>query len=206
MEDPRRNRAAPRTTYTRTIIKDTLLEMLNTQSFRRLRVAALCQRAEITRATFYLYFQSLHAVVDELTEDVLSLVQTHASEEASPALLEAQPATLQQLRASLKHLCPLCRMGPEVDKYLPLFRDASLAPHVLQTLCRSTQEKLTPLYMEYGKMSEAEAKLLLLYDIYGTFYMNRSMKWNRDEQWFQICALMDANRLGGLEALYQNPL
>ena len=60
-----------RTLYTRSVIKDSLLEALGEKNFDQITVTDVCRRAEITRATYYLHYQSLTEVLDELLLDAL---------------------------------------------------------------------------------------------------------------------------------------
>ena len=58
-----------RTIYTRNVIKDALLEAMKEKSFEQITVTDVCRRAEVTRATYYLHYQSLNQVLDELLND-----------------------------------------------------------------------------------------------------------------------------------------
>ena len=51
------------------------MELLAEHHFEDINVTMLCRQAEITRATFYLHFDSPSAVVDELLEEVLNTTQ-----------------------------------------------------------------------------------------------------------------------------------
>ena len=62
-----------RTLYTKMVIKDALLELMKEYSFDKITVTAICKTAEITRTTFYLHFNDLTAVVDELLVEALEL-------------------------------------------------------------------------------------------------------------------------------------
>ena len=64
-----------RTLYTRNVIKDALLEALGEKNFEQITVTDVCRRAEITRATYYLHYQSLTEVLDELLIDALQLAE-----------------------------------------------------------------------------------------------------------------------------------
>ena len=64
-----------RTIYTRNTIKDALLELLADTTFDRITVTALCKQAEITRATFYLHYDNLDEVLNELLDDALRLTE-----------------------------------------------------------------------------------------------------------------------------------
>ena len=81
-----------RTRYTRNVIKDALLEALNEKNFEQITVTDVCRRAEITRATYYLHYQSLTEVLDELLVDALqtaedSTVNLNADVDQTVALL-----------------------------------------------------------------------------------------------------------------------
>ena len=64
-----------RTIYTRNVIKDALLELLEEAPFEKVTVAAVCKQAEITRATFYLHYDNLTAVLDEVLDDALDMTE-----------------------------------------------------------------------------------------------------------------------------------
>ena len=95
-------------------MKDALLELLEEQPFEKITVAALCRQAEITRATFYLHFQDINEVLDELLD--------------------------------------------EADK-------------------------------------------LFMMMVYGLFYVNRSLKWSKDDGWYKMQMMLNRFLSGGLEAL-----
>ncbi len=52
--------------YTKQMIKTSLLEMLETTPFEGITVKALCQKAEINRATFYTHYETLTALMEEV--------------------------------------------------------------------------------------------------------------------------------------------
>lgn len=51
-----------RTRYTRRVIKEAFLELLQKQRFSKVTVTAICKQADITRATFYLHYVDIYAV------------------------------------------------------------------------------------------------------------------------------------------------
>lgn len=62
-----------RASYTQKVIKDALLELLGQTPYEKITVAALCRQAEITRATFYLHYLSLDAVLNELLDEAVAV-------------------------------------------------------------------------------------------------------------------------------------
>ena len=37
--------------------------------------------------------------------------------------------------------------------------------------------------------------------VYGLFYVNRSLKWNKDDSWYEMQLMLNRFMSGGLEAL-----
>lgn len=62
-----------RTKSTRNHIKDTFLVMLKKKPFLKIRITALCQKAGITRATFYAHYLDIYDLVDDIMNDALIL-------------------------------------------------------------------------------------------------------------------------------------
>ena len=196
-----------RTRYTRNAVKDSLLELLRHGPFEKVTVAALCRQAEITRATFYLHYDDLTAVVEELVEDALQISEANSS---GADLMEnlyqlARAETLEELR-QCNDLFPACQRVADEAKYLPLLEDDTLAPFIIRKIYLTEREKASTLYTEHTNLTPQEAELIFLHDIYGAFFLNRAMKWKKDDQWYRVHGLLSRFRLGGLEALRDKPL
>ena len=71
MENGRIKREDRRTVYTKNVIKDAMLGLLEDQPFEKITVAALCRQAEIVRTTFYLHYDGLTDVLKELADDAI---------------------------------------------------------------------------------------------------------------------------------------
>ena len=52
--------------HTRSIIKDSMLELLKKTSYDKITIAMLCRAAQIGRTTFYNHYDDLSEVLDEL--------------------------------------------------------------------------------------------------------------------------------------------
>lgn len=65
-----------RTKYTKTVIKDTFLNLLETKDITNITVTEICKEADINRATFYRYYidiyDLLNKVEEEFTEELKS--------------------------------------------------------------------------------------------------------------------------------------
>ena len=99
-----------RTAYTRMTVKDALLELLEEQPFEKITVAALCRQAEITRATFYLHFSDINAVLDELLDEALMVTEAAAAD----MKVEARMSAIMELvrSGSAEDLRPCHFSGP----------------------------------------------------------------------------------------------
>lgn len=90
-----------RALYTKRVIKDALLELLETQHYEKISVASLSRQAEITRTTFYLHFQNMDEVLNELLDEALMTVETIINK--------------SDVSARMNELEELLKMGSEDD-------------------------------------------------------------------------------------------
>ena len=75
-----------RTIITKGMIKYALLELLQNKPYEKITVTALCKQSEITRATFYLHYNNIDDVLDELLDDALRLTELDAIQPFSSAI------------------------------------------------------------------------------------------------------------------------
>ena len=55
-----------RVRYTKQVIKDSLRDMLRTTPIEQITVKALCEKAEVNRATFYNHYETLSVLMEEV--------------------------------------------------------------------------------------------------------------------------------------------
>ena len=65
-----------RVKYTKQVIKDSFLKLLEKNSFPKITVTELCRLAEINRGTFYLHYYDMEDVLDDLLNDMLANTST----------------------------------------------------------------------------------------------------------------------------------
>lgn len=194
-----------RARFTRESLKDALLALLGEKGFNDISVAELCRRADVTRATFYRHFGSIMDVVDLLVDDAFDVAKNIKSENASLALLERLQA-VAALRApnelrEHESLLPTCQRLAHDEKYLPLLMDTALAEHVIHRIYLIEHDSSVPMYMLAGGIRRDEAELLFQRDLYGSFYMNRALRWKKDDLWYRTQLLICRGVLGSLETL-----
>ena len=59
-----------RTRYTKQVIKESLLELLRTTPIEQITVKALCEKAEINRATFYNHYETMTVLMEEIEYEI----------------------------------------------------------------------------------------------------------------------------------------
>lgn len=137
----------------------------------------LCRQAEITRATFYLHFDSPSAVVDELLEEVLNTTQ-RTGRPPEGGLIEFMdwlgeqddPALLMEHYDQL----PTCLRAADDPKYQPLFMDDLLSNMVIRKIYLTERDNMVPLWKEYCGLSEEQARIMFQYTIHGSYMVNKA--------------------------------
>ena len=170
-----------RTIYTRNTIKDALLELLADTTFDRITVTALCKQAEITRATFYLHYDNLDEVLNELLDDALRLTELEPEYTVS-----ASSPDFVHVSSDPDALLPACQRAASNPKYKALFMDESLSHYILNKLFQIQKPQRIPEIMKEYHVTEWEAEKLLLFMLNGNFAVNKSLGWNRSSDWYRI--------------------
>lgn len=153
-----------RTLYTRNVIKDALLEALGEKNFEQITVTDVCRRAEITRATYYLHYQSLTEVLDELLIDALQLaedstVNLNADVEQTAALLTSDGTASFKANESL---LPVCHRVAQLPKYQVIFHDETISGYVVNQIYQWQRPRLVPSFMKELGITKKEAEMLTL--------------------------------------------
>ena len=87
--------------YTRTMIRNVFIEMLDERPFDEITVTDLVTRCEINRKTFYYYYQDLYAVLTEIFESELETVLGGVKEHVTweEGIAQAMQIALRHKRA-----------------------------------------------------------------------------------------------------------
>ena len=119
-----------RTIMTKGMIKDALLELLQNTPYEKITVTALCKQSEITRATFYLHYNNIDNVLDELLDDALRLTELDAIQPFSSAISNRSienEKNIEERNPDPDALLPACQRAASNPKYRILFLDESLS-------------------------------------------------------------------------------
>lgn len=87
--------------YTRNMIRNVFIEMLDERPFDEITVTDLVTRCEINRKTFYYYYQDLYAVLTEIFESELEAVLGGVKEHVTweEGIAQAMQIALRHKRA-----------------------------------------------------------------------------------------------------------
>lgn len=176
-----------RTVMTKGMIKDALLELLHNTPYEKITVTVLCKQSEITRATFYLHYNNIDAVLDELLDDALRLTELDTIQTLPSAISNR---TIENKKNSEEMnpdaLLPACQRAASNPKYRILFLDESLSHHMLRKLYQTQKTQRIPEIMRAYHVNEWEAEKIFLYILHGNFAVNKSLGWEKNEDWYHI--------------------
>lgn len=194
-----------RSLYTKRVIKDALLELLGAQHYEKISVAALCRQAEITRSTFYLHYDGMDNVLSELIDEALMVTEDRIRRvrlsERMAALTELiRTGTPDDLRRNEQLLSP-CQRVADDPKYRALCLDPSLSAHVIHRIYRLERDEMISYMTQRCRVSRDQADKLFMMMVFGLFYVNRSMKWSKDDAWYEMQFVALRAILGMIDAL-----
>lgn len=178
-----------RTLITKGMIKDALLELLQNTSYEKITVTALCKQSEITRATFYLHYNNIDNVLDELLDDALRLTELDAIQPIPSAISNRNienEKNIEERNPDPDALLPACQRAASNPKYRILFLDESLSHHMLRKLYQIQKPQRIPDIMRDYHVTEWEAEKIFLYMLHGNFAVNKSLGWEKNEDWYHI--------------------
>ena len=157
-----------RAKYTCRLIKDTFLELLENISYEKLNISIICKKAKIARATFYLHYNNLNQVLIEVLDDALELTDNINNKNLNESDKES-----------------LCQKSI-TSKYQVLFNDFYLSNYIASRLYNYAKKDSIKKFMKNYNLTEYEAEKLFLFIFYGSFSINKSLKWEKNEEWNKV--------------------
>ncbi|MDL2300212.1 TetR/AcrR family transcriptional regulator C-terminal domain-containing protein [Clostridiaceae bacterium OttesenSCG-928-D20] len=70
-----------RVKYTKTLIKNALVELMQERHISKISIKLLCERADVHRSTFYAHYADQYAVLKEIVDEVLTSVARYLREQ-----------------------------------------------------------------------------------------------------------------------------
>lgn len=194
-----------RYSYTHNVLKDAMLELLQTVDFNQVTVASLCRQADVGRATFYTHFDNLTDVLEELVEDAIKATQRSTAKGLVDSVRRVSEYLkteegFQELERNLL-LLPVCQRVADHPRYNVLFRDPAISDYILSMIYRQERDYQVPQLMQECHMNEKEAEMLFVYMISGAFAVNKAMGWKKDRDWMKVQRILLTYVAGGIDAL-----
>ena len=186
MSDTQVRRPDRRTRYTRRLIQDTLLALMDKKPFSRVTVTELCRHAEINRGTFYLHYLDLDDALDDILRELMA-----------------------DTTCTLEHvLCPerACATYPFCDKihssprYRAVFLDESVTERLLGAISGAYLERYTAYLMAERGLTRAQAEAVFTFQMNGCLAVNRLMLRRQDADWKTAQQTIDRFIRSGLDA------
>lgn len=175
-----------RTRYTRSVIRESLLELMKKTPFEKITVTEICRRAEINRGTFYLHYCDACDVLDDLLDEVFSDTTDVIDHVMCPN------------RAACTY--PLCEKIQTSPQYHPLFMDDAAAARILKKLSDNCEERFVTYLMQNSALTFEQAEAIFHFQINGCLVVNRMMLKNCCTDWRKIQSVIDQYIKAGLTA------
>ncbi len=173
-----------RTLYTLKVIKDTFLKLIKKEPYAKITVTELCRQADITRSTFYLHYNSLTDVLNEVLDDALLLSQSQGMN------LTGKDYSFDYLSKN-ESLIPVCQRIGNSEKYQQLLMDSDLTEYIIGRIMTHERSHVIPSLMKKTGCSKEDAETIFLYAIHGSFAVNRAHHFVKDQKWLHDVKLLN---------------
>lgn len=204
MSSPLSGRRDRRVLYTKTAIKDALLEGLQEKNFEKLNVSSVCAAAQVTRTTFYTHYDNLNQVLDELIVEAFEVAEHTSSAPAMPLPQRLQYLlqfdTVETLREHNSDL-PTCQRIADTPKYRILFQDRTISEYIKSKLFRMLKPSVVPEIAAYCHIPLEQAELFFRYMLSGSYEVNSSLGWVKNDEWFASRLMILRLEIAGMEAI-----
>ncbi len=184
------NASDRRTKYTRNVIRDALMELLNIKPYSKISVTEICRLAEINRGTFYIHYYDVDDVLDDILNQSFSDVR----------------GTIDHVLCSHKETCtyPLCQKVQDNSALWPLFMDDTISERIVAKLSESSKEGFVSYLMRHSDLTFEQAEAVFYFQINGCLTINRLMLKNNCRDWHAIQQAVDRFIRAGLKELLYN--
>ena len=120
---------------TKKLLKDSLTEMLHTQSIYHISIRELCEKAGINRSTFYKYYGNQFDLLEEMEKDLLEATEHFLSQQTDIKNTMVIEQTLKYLEENIDFVRLL--ISSNVD---PTFANKLFSLTPIQTMLRDAFE------------------------------------------------------------------
>lgn len=175
-----------RTKYTRQVIKDTFLKLLDEKSYPKITVTEICRLAEINRGTFYLHYYDTADVLDDILAE----------------MMQDTSGIIDHVLCPHKNTCtyPFCEKIQNTSFYRALFLDDTISAKIIEKIAEQDKENYVTWLMSHSILTFEEAEALFYFQMNGCLSINQLMLKNHTNDWRKIQRSVDAFLKAGLES------
>lgn len=174
-----------RTKYTINVVKEAFLKLINNEPYSKISVAKLCRQAEITRSTFYLHFDNLTDVLNQVLDDALLI-----SGDLTGNLPLSSNLSIDFLKEN-ESLLPTCQRIANSQKYRSLLMEPDLSEYIIGRIASHERDKMIPLIQRRTGLSYQDAETLFLYTLHGSFAINKRHHFTKDDEWYHEVKMLN---------------
>ena len=162
-----------RSMHTVGVIKDALIERMQTRAYSDLSVAELCRAAQISRGTFYLHFQNIAEVLDAVLDDILGELNNPYGAAENGCRL------------------PLCRLIREHGAYRRILTDGALTAQIVDRLIALHEAEFLAQMRPRTRLCDAQLRALFCFQLNGCFAVSKRNLHLNAEEWCAVRAAID---------------
>lgn len=107
-----------RTIYTKKLIKDSLIELLQTREIHQVTVTDICKKADINRGTFYTHYKDAFDLLQSLEDDLFNQITQYITETPVNEYNNALLLKVLELIAENKALCKILFCRQKDNRFL----------------------------------------------------------------------------------------
>lgn len=185
MKEIKHRKTDRRTLYTLSVIKDAFLKLIKQKSYNQITITELCRLADITRSTFYIHYNSITDVLNDVLDDALQLTN-----DDNPLEIASSNFSFDYLSQN-ESLIPACQRIGDSNKYQELLMDPDLSEYIIGRIMARERDHVIPSIMKKTGLSKEDAETLFIYTIHGSFAVNRLHHFKKDEKWSHDVQLLN---------------
>ena len=99
-----------RVRYTKMVLRDSLLELMQTAPINKITVKDICERADVNRGTFYLHYQDPYDLMHQIENELIDEVRAAMARHDEAGTLKNTHAIISEIMQCIANNASLCRI------------------------------------------------------------------------------------------------
>lgn len=154
--------------YTKTVLRDSLITLLQNKPIEKISVKELCELADVNRSTFYAHYADPYDLLKQIELDMINDLSVYLSDIDEPGV---EPESLEQLISIFEYIIE----NAEICKVL-------LGEHgeteFIKDIFMVVQRRMLKAWGEKTKVDAETLESLLIFTVYGCIGLIR--QWLKD--------------------------